>query len=1467
MKKFTYSLFLVFLSFAAMSQKSWVSFTSDQPKDAAVTILHSDRSGLVLEVTVPGMFTENVNHEGQSFQRITLVENHTTQEEGRPELPMLHKLIGIPGNQKIAITLLEQEFTRLNGYNIFPFQTPTTDNPGGHDHPFVMDKPFYQKNAFYPAETAILGKPGIWRDVKVAGVHITPFTYNPVTQELKVTTKLTLKIEFSGMDASLSFNPRKELTPKFYQMYKAAIANFDDLGYTMTYRDNQATKYLVITNPEAIDAIQPLVNWKNEMGHKVEVRVIESGFDTPQLFKTYISELYEAGLEYVLMVGDAYPNGGNSGGPNVVPMYYWAPGGEDPSYSDSWYTCLDGPDDHYADIAIGRFVYDVNQLDQLELQIEKTMTHYLNANVSDNWAENSILIAHKQEYPGKYTQCCEEIRTYNYSIQTPIFEKAYGGEDYSNAQVVDFVNNTGVGIFNYRGHGGATELWEWTTVNPISFTATDVNQLTNYEELFVFFDVCCDNMDIVAHSGNCLCESFMKHTGGSVAVNGAIIPSYTIPNHDYDKEMYKAVFDEGITNIGYVTNFANVTVLNVHGTLGRSNVRTYLWLGDASLEPWTMQPTEITALHNEQLFLGLSEFVVNVMGNGNPLENALVCVTNEDGSVYGVAYSDAAGVATVQFDEPVQIPGEAKVTVTKFNHIPYQAVVPVIPQEGPYVVKDSWEINDNSGGNGNGLMDYAESVLLTLSVKNVGIQVAQNVIVTLSTESEYIDITTATANFGNIDPDAVVTVEDAFAFDVAEDIPDNHAVLFTVSATNGTDTWNSNIVITGHAPVLIYDSFTILDPTGNNNGKLDPGEEATIEITLKNEGSAGAVNVNGLLSTNDTYLEITQTGPVNLGDMEPGASAVASFEIYAADDTPAGHSAILDISVNADHNITGTGSFTVIIGQIPVIIIDLDPNHNSGTEMQGVMNTIEVTSEYATSIPANLSLYSSAFVCLGIYSNNHVLTTAEGQQLADFLNAGGSLYMEGGDTWYYDPQTSVHSMFKIDPVEDGSSNLSTIAGQEGTFTEGLSFAYNGDNSYIDHIEAILPAVKIFQNQSPSYGTAVAYDGGTYKTIGASHEFGGLSDGNSTKEELMEEYLIFFNIISSGITASFQADQTLICENDQVEFTDNSTGQITEWAWEFPGGNPETSSLQNPVVIYSTPGQFDVSLTVTGPDGSNTITKADYIEVTGMPGAAAIPVGITQLCENAGNTDYTTTGATNATEYVWSLTPMEAGIITGNGLTATVDWTDDFYGEAQIMVYGMNFCGEGNPSELLMVTIDPLPEDAGTITGNNQVCQGFSDFYTIETIGFASSYNWTLTPEEAGTLQVDDNEVTITWSNTFTGNVVLNVCGVNSCGNGLVSADFEILVENCIGINNPAENMTISVFPNPNTGHFILNLNGKDTVKISLMNTLGEIVFVLENISLSGKQSQNIEVNLSDGVYLLKVQGNQTYFTEKVIIRK
>ncbi len=63
----------------------------------------------------------------------------------------------------------------------------------------------------------------------------------------------------------------------------------------------------------------------------------------------------------------------------------------------------------------------------------------------------------------------------------------------------------------------------------------------------------------------------------------------------------------------------------------------------------------------------------------------------------------------------------------------------------------------------------------------------------------------------------------------------------------------------------------------------------------------------------------------------------------------------------------------------------------------------------------------------------------------------------------------------------------------------------------------------------------------------------------------------------------------------VHFTDLSTGQIDTWLWEF--GDGLTSTLQNPTHTYALTGTFTVSLTVTGPGGSDTAVRADYIRVS------------------------------------------------------------------------------------------------------------------------------------------------------------------------------------------------------------------------------------------------------------------------------
>ncbi len=56
----------------------------------------------------------------------------------------------------------------------------------------------------------------------------------------------------------------------------------------------------------------------------------------------------------------------------------------------------------------------------------------------------------------------------------------------------------------------------------------------------------------------------------------------------------------------------------------------------------------------------------------------------------------------------------------------------------------------------------------------------------------------------------------------------------------------------------------------------------------------------------------------------------------------------------------------------------------------------------------------------------------------------------------------------------------------------------------------------------------------------------------------------------------------------VNFSDNSSNQPTEWHWIFPGGNPSTSTLQNPVVEYANEGYYGVSLSVGNANGMSEV---------------------------------------------------------------------------------------------------------------------------------------------------------------------------------------------------------------------------------------------------------------------------------------
>ncbi len=88
-------------------------------------------------------------------------------------------------------------------------------------------------------------------------------------------------------------------------------------------------------------------------------------------------------------------------------------------------------------------------------------------------------------------------------------------------------------------------------------------------------------------------------------------------------------------------------------------------------------------------------------------------------------------------------------------------------------------------------------------------------------------------------------------------------------------------------------------------------------------------------------------------------------------------------------------------------------------------------------------------------------------------------------------------------------------------------------------------------------------------------------------------------------ADFSTENNLVCSGVSVPFTDNSLHNPTSWSWSFPGGVPSTSTSQNPSVVYSSPGEYSVSLMVRGSGDSISVTKNQYITVLNETGIAPI----------------------------------------------------------------------------------------------------------------------------------------------------------------------------------------------------------------------------------------------------------------------
>jgi PKD repeat protein/photosystem II stability/assembly factor-like uncharacterized protein len=111
----------------------------------------------------------------------------------------------------------------------------------------------------------------------------------------------------------------------------------------------------------------------------------------------------------------------------------------------------------------------------------------------------------------------------------------------------------------------------------------------------------------------------------------------------------------------------------------------------------------------------------------------------------------------------------------------------------------------------------------------------------------------------------------------------------------------------------------------------------------------------------------------------------------------------------------------------------------------------------------------------------------------------------------------------------------------------------------------------------------------------------------------------FAVTSRPVAQPMVNKRITSCPGDTLQFDDFSmlSHDGASWHWEFPGGTPSTSTLRNPKVNYHEEGKYNVSLTVTNPNGTSTKTIENMVEIL-QPEIHDVPPFI-----DFSNTDYFT----------------------------------------------------------------------------------------------------------------------------------------------------------------------------------------------------------------------------------------------------
>jgi hypothetical protein len=710
------------------------------------------------------------------------------------------------------------------------------------------------------------------------------------------------------------------------------------------------------------------------------------------------------------------------------------------------------------------------------------------------------------------------------------------------------------------------------------------------------------------------------------------------------------------------------------------------------------------------------------------------------------------------------------------------------PPNQPWVIYNAHQINDQIG-NGNGQADYGESILIYLTMENIGDQPASSVTTILTTDNPFVTITDGQEDLGDFSVEEVKSLTGVFALTLSNSIPDEEKIDFLLTTTDANDsTFLSEFTITSHAPAIKIGQMIISDPLGNNNGRLDPGETVGIFISTSNPGDYQANNVSAVLSTNSSEITLNTT-TADLGDLDAGENTSASFSATVAEDAFIGSAGALDYVVESEYHMA---QFT-FIQKIGLILDDFETGdftsfdwHFVGSSPWTITGTDVYEGSYcAVSGPIGNNSYSELRIEYDVMYNDSITfyRKVSSEQDYDYL----SFYIDGvlQDQWSGEVGWG-RAAFAVTP---GEHTFKWVYSKDIYVVEGQ------DKAWIDYV--IFPAeLRTTANagmdgitcESAPYtlsGTATKYNSIFWSTSGT----GSFNDPTILApvytpgaEDVAAGYVTLTLTaygdeinMSDAMTLDFTLNPTAnagsditVCGLEPITVQEAVAEHYDSILWMTTGTGTLVNATEFAVEYIPAPEELgqSVTLTLTAYAVEPCQDVLDEMTITFIQTPDPQVAGPLSLCQNAVanyNTplldSYTyaweiTGGTIQSDPYSHEITVLWEATGTENGLTVTQTNT-------------LTMC---QSSQQVTVAIFELP--APSISGDQSVCENASSIVYSTPAQEGHSYTWNI---EGGTITSgqEANEVTIDWGPAGTGTLsVMETVDSTGCQAG---TDFQVTI--------------------------------------------------------------------------------------------